>query len=133
MRDALDRLTPMLGFKVRVTERGGTSLGSLLSNKNLWSGVECGRGTCRTCVQLDERKELCTLRNVVYESECTLCNEPGSRKAKDKEGREVKKGWSTNELALRQRLNVMEDAAGNRLEGKVNQWTERGRKVHGAD
>ena len=43
MRDALDKLTPMMGFTVRVTERGGTSLGSLLSNKNLWSGEPCGR------------------------------------------------------------------------------------------
>ena len=38
MRDGLDRITPMLGFKVRVTEKGGTTLGSLLSNKKLWSG-----------------------------------------------------------------------------------------------
>ena len=32
MRDGLDRITPMLGFKVRVPEKGGTPLGSLLSN-----------------------------------------------------------------------------------------------------
>ena len=36
MRGVLDRLKPMLGFGVRVTERGGTTLGSMLSNKNLW-------------------------------------------------------------------------------------------------
>ena len=35
LRESLDRMTDMLGFRVRVAEKGGTSLGSLLSNKNL--------------------------------------------------------------------------------------------------
>ena len=39
LRECLDRINPMLGFKVRVTEKEGTPLGSLLSYKNLWSGV----------------------------------------------------------------------------------------------
>ena len=86
MRDALDRLTPMLGFKVRVAERGGTSLGSLLSNKNLWSGTHCGREDCRPCKQPGDKKEDCKKRNVVYESECGECNPEGSRKTSDKEG-----------------------------------------------
>ena len=86
MKEVLDRLSPMLGFKVRVTERGGSSLGSILSNKNLWKGEHCGRERCKTCAQPDERKEPCKSRNIVYESECTLCNEPGSRKKKDRDG-----------------------------------------------
>ena len=85
MRDALDRLTPMMGFRVRVTERGGTSLGSLLSNKNLWSGEPCGREECKPCKQPGDKKEACTQRNVVYESECGECNPDGSRKVADKE------------------------------------------------
>jgi hypothetical protein len=86
MRGVLDNLTSMLGFKVRVTERGGTTLGSLLSNKNLWAGTSCGRGECRTCQQEGEKKEPCTTRNVVYESECGTCNPVGSRKLADKDG-----------------------------------------------
>ena len=43
IREVLDRLSGMLGFTMRVTERGGTPLGSLLSNKNLWSGMDCDR------------------------------------------------------------------------------------------
>ena len=86
MRGVLDRLTGMLGFKVRVTERGGTTLGSLLSNKNLWAGNPCGRRECRTCMQEGEKKEPCTKRNVVYESECGVCNPAGSRKLADREG-----------------------------------------------
>ena len=88
MRETLDRLTPMLGFRVRVAEKGGTNLESLLSNKNLWKGRECGRHNCRTCAQAGEQKEPCTLRNVVYESECGKCNKPGERKEQDKESLE---------------------------------------------
>ena len=58
---------------MRVTERGGTKLGSLLSNKNLWSGMECGRGECRPCAQGGEMREDCIKRNILYESECTVC------------------------------------------------------------
>ena len=86
MREVLDRLTSMLGFKVRVTERGGTTLGSLLSNKNLWAGTECGRVECQTCKQDGEKKEPCSTRNVVYESECGVCNPAGSRRLADKDG-----------------------------------------------
>ena len=86
MRECLDKLSPMLGFKVRVAEKGGTPLSSLLSNKDLWSGQECGRGLCRTCKQVGEKKEPCMRRNVVYESECSVCNPPGTRKETDKEG-----------------------------------------------
>ena len=86
MREVLDKLTPMLGFRVRVTERGGTTLGSLLSNKNLWSGEACGRGDCRPCKQPGDMKEPCTTKNIVYESECGVCNPVGSRKVADKLG-----------------------------------------------
>ena len=68
MRECLDSMSPMLGFRVRVSEKGGTTLDSLLSNKNLWSGEHCGRGMCQTCAQPDEKKEPSSLRNVVYES-----------------------------------------------------------------
>ena len=78
----------MLGFKVRVA-----TLKSLLSNKNLWSGEECGRKMCRTYAQDDEMKEPCTLRNIIYESECAKCNPAGSRKEQDKKGLEDKRHW----------------------------------------
>ena len=76
----------MLGFGVRVTGRGGTSLGSKLSNKNLWGGQPCGRGQCRLCAQDGEKKEPCTNKNIVYESECGKCHPPGSRREADRDG-----------------------------------------------
>ena len=87
----LDRLSGMLGFTMRVTERGGTPLGSLLSNKNLWSGLDCDRVDCKTCCQPGEKRENCKRRNVVYESECRRCNVPGGWKTRDKGGLEDKR------------------------------------------
>ena len=63
------RLAPLVGFHMKVTERGGRKLGSLLSNKNLWSGMECGRQECKTCIQTGDKREDCVRRNILYESE----------------------------------------------------------------
>ena len=93
IKECLEKLSPMLGFKTRVAEKGGTPLSSLLSNKDPWSGVACGRAMCRTCAQPEERKEPCMRRNVVYESECGICNPPGSRKEADKTTLAESKGY----------------------------------------
>ena len=87
----MTRLSGMLGFNMRITERGGTSLGSLLSNKNLWSGMDCDRSDCKVCCQPGERWENCKRRNVMYESECRRCNVPDGWKTRDKEGLEDKR------------------------------------------
>jgi hypothetical protein len=84
MRECLDKITPLLGFRVRVTEKGGTALGSLLSNKDLWRGEPCGRTSCKPCAQPGDKKEPCIRCNIVYESECVPCNPAGSRKESDK-------------------------------------------------
>ena len=86
LREVVDRLAPMMGFNIRVVERGGTSLGALLSNKNPWSGAHCGRGVCRTCRQPGDRKEDCKSRNIVYESVCTRCNPSNEGKEEAKAG-----------------------------------------------
>ena len=73
LRGVVDRLAPMVGFNMRVTERAGTTLGSLLSNKILWTGDECGRQECKVCLQTGNKKEDCIRRNILYESECVRC------------------------------------------------------------
>ena len=84
VRAVVDRLKGLLGFTIRVTERGGMPLSSLLSSKNLWRGLECGRGECRVCVQPGEKLEDCKRRNILYESECLQCNGPEDWKTRDK-------------------------------------------------
>ena len=65
----------MLGFSRMVVERGGTGLGALLYNKNLWSGAHCVRGVCRTCKQPGDRKKDCKSRIIVFVSVCTRSKE----------------------------------------------------------
>ena len=76
MREIVDRLVGLLGFSVRVTERAGTPLSSLLCNKNMWKGQDCKREECHICCQPGEKREDCKRRNVLYESGCMDCIEP---------------------------------------------------------
>jgi hypothetical protein len=115
MKEVLDRISPMLGFNVRVTEKGGSSLGSILSNKNLWRGEHCGRPKCRPCAQSEDKKEPCKARNIVYESECTLCNEPGSRKRNDKQG--LKESKEQANLYVGESARSLFERAGEHWEG----------------
>ena len=67
-------MEPLLGFKLKVVENAGTSLGQMLSNKNPWAGSKCGRPDCFPCKQQTEHVENCGIQNVVYESRCNVCN-----------------------------------------------------------
>ena len=68
LKGVLERIAPILGFKVRVQERGGTKLQDMLSNKNPWKGAKCGRTDCYPCKQVTEKTEDCTARNLLYKS-----------------------------------------------------------------
>ena len=117
MKEVLERLSPMLGFRVRVAEKGGSSLGSILSNKNLWRGEACGRSKCKPCAQPEEKKESCKTRNIVYESECTLCNEPGSRKQSDKKS--LKESKEQPNLYVGESARSLCERAGEHWEGAL--------------
>ena len=74
----------MVGYRVRMVETSGTQLCRLLPNTNPWSGQSCGRPTCYTCTQGDEKLQNCRQRNIMYESSCTLCNMDNDPEVKDK-------------------------------------------------
>ena len=76
VKELLGRLEPVLGFRLRVAERTGRSLQSLLHQATIWKGSPCDREQCVTCQQGDEDMPDCTRSSVVYESVCSLCN-PG--------------------------------------------------------
>ena len=75
LRESLKDMEQTLGFRVKVVERTGRSLGSKFPLSNLWNGSKCGRGDCTTCEQGGE-EELpdCTKQNLVYENVCVPCN-----------------------------------------------------------
>ena len=77
--EVLVRLEHVLGFRVKVVERTGTSIRKTLPNTNPWSGQHCSRKDCITCNQDAEEKPACTQRSLVYENICVQCN-PEARK-----------------------------------------------------
>ena len=92
MRDVLRNMEPTMGFRVKVAERTGRSLGSQFPLTKLWEGAQCGREECVTCLQECEEKPQCTLKNLVYENICLACNPGASKKG---ELMEVKEGAPT--------------------------------------
>ena len=74
LRGKMESLGPMLGYRFRIVENAGTTLSSMLSNKNPWSGSTCGRKKFHPCDQKTEKVEAYSAGNVLYESRCTLCN-----------------------------------------------------------
>ena len=77
LREVLSGLEHILGFKIKVVERGGASLKSKFPLNTLWEGVTCPRPDCITCTQGTEKTPMCTRRNLLYENICALCN-PGA-------------------------------------------------------
>ena len=87
MRQTLSNMEPTLGFKIKVVERCGQSLGSKFPISNLWGGAKCGRQGCTTCEQDVEELPDCTKKNLVYENICVSCNPGAVKKGELEEGR----------------------------------------------
>ena len=77
MREVLRSMEPALGFRVKVVERTGQSLGSKFAQTGLWEGMQCGRDDCTTCEQGAEELPPCNKNNLLYKNKCTECN-PGA-------------------------------------------------------
>ena len=78
LRETLRGMEATLGFRVKVVERNGRSLGSKFPLNTLWAGEKCGRTDCITCEQGgEEQLPACTKSNLVYENICASCN-PGA-------------------------------------------------------
>ena len=61
-----DELSRVLGVKrVKVVERGGTSLEHILFDMNPWSKRWCGREDCRVCKRGEGQLEKCRKEGVV--------------------------------------------------------------------
>ena len=81
----MSRLQRILGFRVKVVERTGTSLRSSMPNTNPWAGGHCTRVECVTCNQNAEEKPACTKPNLVYENICVKCNPDAVKKGELKD------------------------------------------------
>ena len=83
LQEVEDRLARTTGYRIRMVELSGSKLCHLLPNTNPWSGQDCGREKCVTCGQGGERLIECKRRNILYESECTVCNPVDAMKEKE--------------------------------------------------
>ena len=79
-KETLDRLEAVMGYKVKVVERAGTSLQNMFSQTSIWDGMDCGRGECVPCNQGGEERPNCTRTSVVYENICLACNPSATKK-----------------------------------------------------
>ena len=98
----------MTGYRIRITESAGTPMSMLLPSTNPWGPQDCLREDCVTCRQGDERRIDCRKRNILYESECTICKktkDEGDRE-RIKSGRGVYVGESSRSIYERSKEHV---------------------------
>ena len=80
LRETLTRISPILGFGVKVVERSESSLKSQFPQASLWEGSHCGRDSCITCNQGADFMTHCSKKSLVYENTCATCNTKASSK-----------------------------------------------------
>ena len=66
IREVEKRMNVITDYKTKIIESVGKKLKDLMSNKNPWSGQECGRGECVPCGQAGDRKINCTQCRLAY-------------------------------------------------------------------
>ena len=79
LREVVERLKGILGYRIKVVERSGTSLKMMFPLSRIGEGRECGKDDCTTCTQErggEDNPPPCNKRNVLYENICRICN-PG--------------------------------------------------------
>ena len=81
LRQAEAELSLLCGGKVKIVERGGTTMRQILHQTNPWSEDKCDRMKCLPCSSKEEDKpSRCRQRNIVYKTSCKQCHEVGKDK-----------------------------------------------------
>ena len=76
LREAEEELSKICGNKVKIIERAGSSVKSILVKPNPWQDQSCGRGKCIACMQ-DKGKGQCKTRSITYQTWCQECQLKG--------------------------------------------------------
>ena len=80
LRRAEESLQPVTGREVKIVEKCGDSLKSLLWTPDPFGGHMCTLLNCGICSQGGEeggKKKICQSSNVIYKSSCRNCKEEG--------------------------------------------------------
>ena len=79
-REAETNIRSVCTTKVRVKERVGNTVKSLLTKSNPWIGENCPRQDCLPCQSKDKGFD-CKRRGVTYMTSCNICQAQGSTTA----------------------------------------------------
>ena len=88
LREGEEEMLNITGYKIKIVERCGRGLTSILTKANPWGGSDCGRVGCLLCqTKADTGKYLtqnCSKRIIVYKTWCVAC----LKKSEDTQGAE---------------------------------------------
>ena len=112
MRDIMGKLEGMLGYRFKVAENTGTTLKSLLSNRDPWAGGLCERLECFPCSQDSEEKPECSQSNIVYESLCTMCNKEEKHEGGNKKHETLMDGRENPSIYVGETSRSLHERAG---------------------
>ena len=74
LRAVEKELSKLCGNRVKIVEKAGMSLKSVLVKPNPWANIHCGRQQCLPCA--DEKSQgMCKFRSITYETSCRPCRE----------------------------------------------------------
>ena len=73
MRKGEEKIRKLTGDTVRLVERAGTPIESLLIRKDPWAKDRCLGIGCEICMK--EGSSICKKKSIVYKHECLICLE----------------------------------------------------------
>ena len=76
LRKEEESLWPILGHRVKLAERSGVKLKSLLWRADPFGGLDCLDQGCPVCNEEGDR-QICRTKNIIYTNTCKLCKSQG--------------------------------------------------------
>ena len=75
LKEADRKLLEISGYRLRIVERAGLKLRSLLHKSDPWDGQKCSDPRCLICSNPYNKKFGCSKRNIAYKSVCLTCKD----------------------------------------------------------
>ena len=72
-----EEISAITGDRIKMVEKAGKKLKSILHTPNPWSGGLCDRDGCLVCEHRGEEDSKCKQRNIVYKTSCLECKTRG--------------------------------------------------------
>ena len=87
VREIETQFEKMTDYRLKMVEKAGVKVGTLLTDSDPWNGQNCTRDTCWLCdtktLTGKNLRQDCSKRNLVYETFCMSCEERDSKKSEE--------------------------------------------------